>query len=166
MTEEATVLSESNELEQFFSDGGTLGMLNDMSSDTLEQIYALAFTQYQAGKWQDAHKLFQLLCVLDHYDARFCLGLGACRQSLAQWEEAIQSYSYGALLDVKDPRFPFHAAECHLQMENLEAAESGFYSAEALATQVPSYAVLAARAGVMKETVILKRSKIDGESDK
>lgn len=56
-------------------------MLRGLSEDTLEQLYALGFNQYQAGKWDDAQKIFQALCMLDHYDARYFLGLGACRQS-------------------------------------------------------------------------------------
>lgn len=99
-------------LEAFLRDGGTLAMLRGLSEDTLEQLYALGFNQYQAGKWDDAQKIFQALCMLDHYDARYFLGLGACRQSLGLYEQALQSYSYGALMDINEPRFPFHAAEC------------------------------------------------------
>ncbi len=81
-------------------------MLRGLSEDTLEQLYALGFNQYQAGKWDDAQKIFQALCMLDHYDARYFLGLGACRQSLGLYEQALQSYSYGALMDINEPRFP------------------------------------------------------------
>ncbi len=93
-------------LEAFLRDGGTLAMLRGLSEDTLEQLYALGFNQYQAGKWDDAQKIFQALCMLDHYDARYFLGLGACRQSLGLYEQALQSYSYGALMDINEPRFP------------------------------------------------------------
>ncbi len=148
----------SNELAHFLRDGGTFGMLNNISAESLEQLYALAFARHQAGKWDEAHKLFQLLCILDHYDGRFYLGLGACRQSLGQWQQAADSYSYGALLDNTDPRFPFYAAECHLQLGALDAAESGFYTAAALAEPRPEYADLAARAHVMQDAVILKKS--------
>ncbi len=58
-------------LEAFLRDGGTLAMLRGLSEDTLEQLYALGFNQYQAGKWDDAQKIFQALCMLDHYDARY-----------------------------------------------------------------------------------------------
>ena len=148
------------ELEAFLSDGGTLAMLRDISSDQLEQLYSLGFNQYQAGKWEEAHKVFQSLCVLDHYDARFFLGLGACRQSMGRFEEAVQSYSYGTLLDMNEPRFPFHAAECHVQMGNLAAAESGFYMAQTLAVQA-EHAVLGVRAKEMLETVLAKMERND-----
>ena len=89
-------------LEAFMQDGGTLAMLNEVSSDTLEQLYALGFNQYDASKYEEAHKIFQALCVLDHYEARFFLGLGACRQALGQHQLAIDSYSYGAMMDLNE----------------------------------------------------------------
>ena len=152
------------ELEAFLRDGGTLAMLRNISSDSLEQLYSLAFNQYQAGKWEDAHKIFQSLCMLDHYDVRFFLGLGACRQSMGQLEQALQSFSYGALIDINDPRFPFHAGECHLQLGDLDVAESGFYSAQALAAALPGHSVLAERAGAMLEAVLARKDQ-HNESD-
>ncbi|MBK4512842.1 SycD/LcrH family type III secretion system chaperone PcrH, partial [Enterobacter hormaechei] len=101
----------------------------------------------------------QALCMLDHYDARYFLGLGACRQSLGLYEQALQSYSYGALMDINEPRFPFHAAECHLQLGDLDGAESGFYSARALAAAQPAHEALAARAGAMLEAVTARKDR-------
>ncbi|MGE7956985.1 SycD/LcrH family type III secretion system chaperone [Pseudomonas sp. NPDC089530] len=147
------------ELEAFLRDGGTLAMLKNISSDSLEQLYSLAFNQYQAGKWDDAHKIFQSLCMLDHYDVRFFLGLGACRQAMGQFEQALQSFSYGALIDINEPRFPFHAGECHLQLGDLDGAESGFYSAQALAAAQPAHSVLAERAGAMLEAVLARKDQ-------
>ncbi|NHB90847.1 SycD/LcrH family type III secretion system chaperone [Photorhabdus cinerea] len=156
----------AQELEAFLHDGGTLAMLKDVSSDTLEQLYSLAFNQYQSGKWQDANKIFQALCMLDHYDARFFLGLGACRQAMGQLEQAIQSYSYGAMLDINEPRFPFHAAECLLQLGELDGAESGFYSAQQLAVVLPEHAALAASCTAMLEAMTIKRNQEDGSDSK
>ncbi|MGL4249416.1 MAG: SycD/LcrH family type III secretion system chaperone [Aeromonas sp.] len=147
------------ELEAFLADGGTLAMLKDISGDTLEQLYALAFGQYQAGKWQEAHKIFQALCMLDHYEPRYFLGLGACRQALGEYETAVQSYSFGAMLDLKDARFPFHAAECRLRQDDLTGAESGFHSAHLLASSDPLLAELAASAKVMLEAIAIRRDQ-------
>ncbi|WP_421224627.1 SycD/LcrH family type III secretion system chaperone [Aeromonas jandaei] len=149
------------ELESFLADGGTIAMLKDISGDTLEQLYALAFGQYQSGKWQDAHKIFQALCMLDHYEPRYFLGLGACRQAMGEYETAVQSYSFGAMLDLKDPRFPFHAAECRLQQGDLTGAESGFHSAHLLAGSDPQLADLAASAKVMLEAIAIRRDQQD-----
>lgn len=149
--------ADENALEAFLRDGGTLAMLKDISQESLEQIYSLAFNHFQVGKWNEAHTVFQGLCMLDHYDTRFFLGLGACRQSLGQFEQALESYTYGALVDISDPRFPFHAGECQLQLGNLDAAESGFYSAGVLASTLPEYSSFTGRAEVMLEVVSARR---------
>lgn len=159
MGEKDNAVSEAYEqaLGAFLEEGGTLAMLKEISSDSLEQLYAFGFNQYQSGKWDDAHKVFQSLCMLDHYDSRFFLGLGACRQSMKHFEQAIQSYSYGAMLDLNEPRFPFHAAECHVHLDDLDAAESGFQSALALAEAQSEHLALAKCAGVMLESVLARK---------
>ncbi|MCG8291449.1 SycD/LcrH family type III secretion system chaperone [Pseudomonas entomophila] len=147
-------------LEAFMNHGGTLAMLKDISQDQLEELYAMAHSHYQAGKLKEAETLFKGLTVLNHYDARFLLGLGACRQGLKQYELAIQAYAYGAMMAVDDPRFPFHAAECQVELADWVAAESGFYSAHALAETRPEQAQLGARAGLMLEHIAShKRNK-------
>ena len=140
-------------LESFLKDGGTLAMMRNISSDTLEQMYALGFSQYQSGKYEEAQKIFQVLCVLDHYEARFFLGLGASRQALGLYQQAIDSYSYGAMMDLQEPRFPFHAAECLLHLGELDKAESGFHSAQLLAADKPQHTALADNAATMLEAV-------------
>lgn len=147
-------------LESFLNEGGTFAMLKGIAAQELEQLYSMGFGLYQSGKLEEAQTVFKGLCVLNHYDSRFFLGLGACRQALQDYDLAIQSYVYGALVDIKEPRFPFHAAECHLQTGDLIAAESGFYSAQALALACPGQADLAARAALMLEHVTtLNRTK-------
>ena len=146
-------------LETFLEEGGTFAMLKGVSKADLEQLYSLAFNHYQSGNWDEAHTLFKGLCVLSHYDPRFFLGLGACRQSLGLFDQALQSYTYGALIDLNDPRFPFHAGECHFQLGDWEAAESGFYSAGVLASTQPQFSGLGQSAGVMLEAVLGKRGQ-------
>ncbi len=156
--EQQDSLDLNDELFSFFEDGGTLKMLKDVPDDAIEQMYSVAFNLYETGKVEDAHKVFQVLCMLDHYQTRFYMGLAACRQEMGDLEQAIEAYSYAAILDIKDPRAPFHSAECHLKLGNLVEAESGFYSAKELAAVIPAQAELAQRADNLLEAVKQKRS--------
>ncbi|WP_435248663.1 SycD/LcrH family type III secretion system chaperone [Vibrio sp. nBUS_14] len=149
---------QADELLSFLEDGGTLKMLHDVSADTIEHIYAVGYNFFQSGKVEQAAKIFQLLSMLDHYQARFFIGLGAARQELGEYLQAIDAYSYAALVDINDPRPPFHSAECHLKLENLTEAESGFYSAKEMSAGKSEYADLHQRADIMLEAVINKRS--------
>ncbi|MCZ6403853.1 SycD/LcrH family type III secretion system chaperone VcrH [Vibrio parahaemolyticus] len=149
---------QAEELMSFLEEGGTLKMLHDVSADTIEHIYAVGYNFFQSGKIEQAAKVFQLLSMLDHYQARFFIGLGAARQELGEYLQAIDAYSYAALVDINDPRPPFHSAECHLKLEQLTEAESGFYSAKEMSAGKSQYADLHQRAGIMLEAVRNKRS--------
>lgn len=149
---------QAEELLSFLEEGGTLKMLHDVSADTIEHIYAVGYNFFQSGKIEQAAKVFQLLSMLDHYQARFFIGLGAARQELGEYLQAIDAYSYAALVDINDPRPPFHSAECHLKLEQLTEAESGFYSAKEMSAGKSQYADLHQRAGIMFEAVRNKRS--------
>ncbi|EPE2681520.1 SycD/LcrH family type III secretion system chaperone VcrH [Vibrio alginolyticus] len=148
---------QAEELLSFLEEGGTLKMLHDVSQDTIEHIYAVGYNFFQSGKIEQAAKVFQLLSMLDHYQARFFIGLGAARQELGEYLQAIDAYSYAALVDVNDPRPPFHSAECHLKLEQLTEAESGFYSAKEMSAGKSQYADLHKRAGIMLEAVRNKK---------
>ncbi|ENB2047474.1 SycD/LcrH family type III secretion system chaperone VcrH [Vibrio alginolyticus] len=148
---------QAEELLSFLEEGGTLKMLHDVSQDTIEHIYAVGYNFFQSGKIEQAAKVFQLLSMLDHYQARFFIGLGAARQELGEYLQAIGAYSYAALVDVNDPRPPFHSAECHLKLEQLTEAESGFYSAKEMSAGKSQYADLHERAGIMLEAVRNKK---------
>ncbi|NVK57412.1 MAG: SycD/LcrH family type III secretion system chaperone [Alteromonadaceae bacterium] len=121
-------LSEQDWLD-FLDQGGVLADTVDLSKEQLEAIYTLAYNLYSAGSYSQALKVFQLLCNLNHYEARFYLGLGATRQALKQFELAGETYGFAAMLYPEDPRFPFHAAQCHLNLNNVKAAGSGFEEA-------------------------------------
>ncbi|TOC73095.1 CesD/SycD/LcrH family type III secretion system chaperone [Vibrio parahaemolyticus] len=149
---------QAEELLSFLEEGGTLKMLHDVSADTIEHIYAVGYNFFQSGKIEQAAKVFQLLSMLDHYQARFFIGLGAARQELGEYLQAIDAYSYAALVDINDPRPPFHSAECHLKLEQLTEAESGFYSAKEMSAGKSQYTDLHQRAGIMLEAVRNKRS--------
>ncbi|EJG1639777.1 SycD/LcrH family type III secretion system chaperone VcrH [Vibrio alginolyticus] len=148
---------QAEELLSFLEEGGTLKMLHDVSQDTIEHIYAVGYNFFQSGKIEQAARVFQLLSMLDHYQARFFIGLGAARQELGEYLQAIDAYSYAALVDVNDPRPPFHSAECHLKLEQLTEAESGFYSAKEMSAGKSQYADLHERAGIMLEAVRNKK---------
>ncbi|UFN68296.1 SycD/LcrH family type III secretion system chaperone VcrH [Vibrio alginolyticus] len=148
---------QAEKLLSFLEEGGTLKMLHDVSQDTIEHIYAVGYNFFQSGKIEQAAKVFQLLSMLDHYQARFFIGLGAARQELGEYLQAIDAYSYAALVDVNDPRPPFHSAECHLKLEQLTEAESGFYSAKEMSAGKSQYADLHERAGIMLEAVRNKK---------
>lgn len=147
-TQAKVILSEVDPQDwlHYLDNGGTLSEAINMDTHQLEVIYTLAFEMYENHNYQDATRLFQLLCACDHFDPRFVLGLGACRQAQKDFTLAGETYSLAALVHPKDPRFPFHAAECHLALNNLYAAGSGFEMSVQRATNQPQYQQLSNKA--------------------
>ena len=153
----------AEELMEFVASGGTLKTLEAIPPKAMEGGYATALGFYENNRLDDAEKLFQLLCLLDHYEPRFFMGLAACRQQSGQYEQAVESYSYAALLDSNDPRPPFHSAECHLAIGNSPEAESGFYAASHFQGGGERFDELRKRARAMYELMQKQKQTTGGD---
>lgn len=87
-----------------------------IDDEQMEQIYALAYNALQAGRTDEAEKLFQFLCENDFTVSRYWLGLGACRFMMERPGSAAQAYSMAAVAAPEDPRPVLRAADCWLAM--------------------------------------------------
>ena len=141
------------ELNNFIAEDRLLVMLKNISEAELEKIYSFAYDFFKAGKYQDAESLFQVLCILNHYDTRFFLALGACHQHQEHYHLALETYSYASLMSPSDPRFLLHAGECLLHMKEFSTAKKAFAGAELLAKTQSGYEALAEKAGMMLTAV-------------
>ena len=113
-------------LTNFFNNGGTFQELKNLSPETMESVYSVAYSLYQNGKYEKATKVFQFLCFYDHYNAKYYLGLGACRLMEKEYESAIELFSFAAAMNTDDPRAMLHIGDCHLAMDNGEAAKIAY----------------------------------------
>lgn len=108
----------------FITQGLTFKDLKGISDADMEGIYAVGYNLYNSGKYEDAEKVFQFLCLFDHFNRKYWMGLGSTRQMLKQYSEALECYSLATLLNVNDPMPPLHAASCYLSMGDSEKAKS------------------------------------------
>ena len=113
-------------LTDFFSRGGTFRELKNLSEETMEAVYSVAYNLYQGGKYDEAVKVFQFLCFYDHYSAKYYLGLGACRMMQKEYEQAINCFSFAATVDMTDPRAVLYIGDCNLAMNNEESARISY----------------------------------------
>ena len=116
-------------LQNFGKNGRSFKDFTALTPESMEVFYMVAHTQYGAGKYEDAEKVFRLLSVLDHFDTRFWKGLAASRENQGKHEEAVQAYSYLTLLDMKDPYPSFHAAKNLLAMGKVQEAKAALQAA-------------------------------------
>ena len=74
--------------------GLTLADVTSLTPEYVESLYALAYNLYTSSNHKDAEVVFQALCLYNHKDVRFWMGLGGCRQANGNLKGAI----YGCLL--------------------------------------------------------------------
>ncbi len=119
--------------------GMALKDIRKLSDKTMEAVYATAYRFYMAHNIAKATELFRFLCIYDHLNLKYVLGLAACYQLSRKYDHAIELYSRASLLDAEDPRPPFHAAKCYLSLGQLTKAESGFFAAQGWAKKSPKH---------------------------
>lgn len=94
------------------SSGVTLGDVRGFDARHYEAAYAAGYTQYNAGRYEQAEKVFQFLVAHNPYDRRFTLALGSVKQVRGQYADALGYYGLCSSLDMMDPVPVLHMAEC------------------------------------------------------
>ena len=116
-------------LEGVFS-GLPLGEAAGVSKETIEAGYGLAFSLYNSGNFKDAETMFQALCIYNHQDERFWMGLGGCRQMNDKLDGAIDAYGMATLMgSLSNPAPSVHAGLCYLKKGDKENARALFDAA-------------------------------------
>ena len=116
-------------LEGVFA-GLPLGEAAGVSKETIEAGYGLAFSLYNSGNFKDAETMFQALCIYNHNDERFWMGLGGCRQMNNKLDEAIDAYGMATLMGaLASPAPSVHAGLCYLKKGDKENARALFDAA-------------------------------------
>ena len=113
-----------------FADMGTVRELKGITDAEMEAIYALGFSFYRTGRYDDAEKVFRFLVLFDHLNAKYWTGMGAVQQVKKLYGEAITSYGYASFLDLSNPKPQYFAAECFLALGDKTNALSALASLE------------------------------------
>jgi type III secretion system low calcium response chaperone LcrH/SycD len=139
--------------------GATLKELRDIDERHLEAVYALAYNQYEQGKYDDAEKTFRFLCLLDHASLRYWKGYAATLQMMKRYDAAAKAYSQCARMEPEDPMPPLHAGECYLAVGNLELADAALSACVLWCADRPEHANTRARAEALLKVVEKRRAK-------
>ena len=87
--------------------GATIGDVCNVSQDMLESLYSLGYNLYTSGNYKDAETVFSGLCLYDHNDPRFWMGLAGSRQANGKYQEAVDAYGLcSAMGGARQPRAP------------------------------------------------------------
>jgi type III secretion system low calcium response chaperone LcrH/SycD len=115
-----------DQIMELLASGGSLKDIRGLSDTDMEVLYSMAHTLYTGGKYEKATAVFRFLCLFDHMNFKWWMGLGASQQMQKQYEEALKAYAYATMLDVMNPKPQFHAGYCLLALEMYEEAAAAF----------------------------------------
>ena len=114
---------ELTKIVEALSEGATIGDAFNVTKEQTEGLYALAYNLYTAGNFKDAGTVFQALCLYDHKDSKFWMGLGGCRQAQGDLKGAIDAYSMAGTVKLLEDPVPFlYAARCYIKLGDKENA--------------------------------------------
>jgi type III secretion system low calcium response chaperone LcrH/SycD len=119
----------TNERVAALAGGAAYREIAGLDEDEMEAIYGVAYHAHEQGQHADAERTFRVLCLYDHRNERYWLGLGAARQAQRDFEGAIQAYSALAEMGSQNPLAPLHAAECYIALGMIEEAASALSAA-------------------------------------
>jgi len=120
-------IDELSKLAKEFAEGRTLADIHGITPQDLEAIYSVAFNQYNNQRYDEAVKVFKFLCMHDHFQEKYWMGLGATHQMMKDFKLAASAYGYAYLLDSDNPKPPLHAADCFMADGNTKDAESALH---------------------------------------
>lgn len=123
---EKEVDSYSENLIEAIQSGATLQDVNDVSNETMNDVYKLAYDFYHHGKLNDAESLFRFLCIYDFYNPEYSMGLAAVYQLKKDYQKAIDFYALAYSLSKDDYRPMFYAGQCNLMQRRAVQARKCF----------------------------------------
>jgi type III secretion system low calcium response chaperone LcrH/SycD len=167
MASQSTPIDEAKlqrDAEYILFKGGSLADLRNITSDELDAVYALAYTEYGQHHFEKAEKLFTFLCLYDHRQQKHWMGLGACRQQLGQLKPAAQAFMLAGILEPDDPTPPLQLGECLLALGSLDEAARVLKLAVHKASQDQRHARIKARAEVLLNATRARKEQAGGHA--
>lgn len=123
------VLCKSETLQQAFG----------VSPWEMEEIYNQAYEYYHADRYEDSTIVFRWLVMLNPFEIRYWMGIGANTQILGKFEKALHHYAIASLLDCENPLPHYHAYECYLSNKDAGNAEKALLLAFERTLDKPEY---------------------------
>jgi type III secretion system low calcium response chaperone LcrH/SycD len=121
-----------------------------ISKNSEKELYSMAYSFYNNGKFQEALDCFLFLVRANADAAKYWIGFAAVHQKLKNYHEAIGAFAVAALLDTKDPQIHMHAADCFFAVNERTQASDALKAAELLATGQEKYHQLLSRIALLR----------------
>ncbi len=104
------------EITRFLHNGGTLAEVIGLDARELEAMYAVGHGLYEQGRYDEAHKMFSLLCMHAPNDGRFPQAAAGAARMLGRYEDALGFYCVACMRSPGDHQLAFQTVECLLAL--------------------------------------------------
>lgn len=130
-----------------------------VSDADMHSWMALGQSYLDRGAHDDALRIFMLLAVARHQDARVLSAVGSTYMVMRRWSQAAQYFGVAQLIDLDDPIPTFHFARCLSAMGSAIEAREAYDILIAQIEGVSAHATLRARAILMRDALPRETSK-------
>lgn len=121
-----------------------------ISKDSEKELYSMAYSFYNNGKFQEALDCFLFLVRANADTVKYWIGFAATHQRLKNYHEAIGAYAVAALLDAENPQIHMYAADCFFALNDGTQALDALKTAESLANGQEKYHLLLSRIALLR----------------
>lgn len=112
----------------------------------MDVIYRHGYNQFQAGKYQEALKVFNFLREMDVSDIRYSFAIAACHQYAKDYFNAATNYMVCNYLDPHNPIPFFHLFDCFMKADSPLPALYAIQQTLTLTENKPEFANLREKA--------------------
>lgn len=136
--------------------GMTLKEAIGVSSETLEEIYCLAYGYYNQGRYKEAVSLFHFLAASSPVEYKYIFGLAATYLELGLLADAHIGFLLALKIDPTHPMPAYYAADCLLKMDKQSDALELLESLEEYCDTKPEFSELKERCSLLIHTIKTK----------
>ena len=113
----------------YLAKGGSMRELRGLDESQLEAMYKVAYSRFNSALYEDALLIFRHLCLLDHSNYSYFLGLGAAQAEMKLYAQAAATLAHAEKLDKADPRASLVMGGCFIEMKRMPLAKQALTNA-------------------------------------
>lgn len=113
----------------YLAKGGSMRELRGLSESQLEAMYKVAYSRFNSALYEDALMIFRHLCLLDHNNYSYFLGLGATLAEMHCYAQAAATLTHAEKLNKRDPRASLVMGGCFVEMKKMALARQALTNA-------------------------------------
>lgn len=126
-------------LKEKLFERGTLQQAFSVSPLEMEELYGKGYEWYEQEIYEKAEDCFRWLVLLNPFENRYWLGLGASQQMSGRIESALKAYAVASIIEPESPYPHVYAYECFRLQENFSEAEKALEMARHMTKEHEHY---------------------------